>query len=179
MLASLVVAPARRKPPLALFRIPSRMTDLPEAALQGLQSKLLAMPPARALQPRVEGYALGRLRLSAPLAANVNDKGTAFGGSLASLMTLAAWGLTVLQVEQAGLDGEVYVADSQLRYLAPLRDDLHAEAWLEADDGWAVFLSTLRGRGRARATLQARVLLPDGGIATTASSRYVAILRRD
>lgn len=155
------------------------MTDLSDGALHRLQSQLLAMPPARALQPRVDGYAQGRLRLHAPLSANVNDKGSAFGGSLASLMTLAAWGLTALQVEQAGLDAEVYVADAQLRYLTPLRADLLAEAWIEADGGWAVFLSTLRNRGRARATLQAQVLLPDGGVAAQASSRYVAILRRD
>ena len=155
------------------------MTDFPEAALRGLESQLLAMPPARALQPRVAGYSDGRLRLYAPLAANVNDKGSAFGGSLSSLMTLAAWGLTSLAVEQAGLDAEVYVADTQLRYLAPLRGDLEAEAWLDGDEGWDIFLSTLRNRGRARATLQSQVLLPDGGIATQASSRYAAILRRN
>ncbi|MGJ4730877.1 YiiD C-terminal domain-containing protein [Luteimonas sp. SDU101] len=153
------------------------MTDLSDLALHGLQTQLLAMPPARALQLRVDGYGQGRLRLHAPLDANVNDKGSAFGGSLASLMTLAAWGLTVLQVEQAGLDAEVYVADSQLRYLAPLRDDLVAEAWLDGDDGWSGFLATLRSRGRARATLQARVLLPDGGVAAQASSRYAAFVR--
>src|SRR5690606_10332969 len=137
MPASLVAAPARRKHPTSFLRIPWRMTDLPDGALHRLQSQLLAMPPARALQPRVDGYAQGRLRLHAPLSANVNDKGSAFGGSLASLMTLAAWGLTALQVEQAGLDAEVYVADAQLRYLTPLRADLIAEAWIEADGGCA------------------------------------------
>ena len=154
------------------------MNDPSDAALQGLQAQLLAMPPARALQPRVDGFAHGRLRLWAPLAANVNDKGTAFGGSLASLMTLAAWGLTSLRVEQAGLDAEVYVADTQLRYLTPLRSDLVIDAWLDGDGGWDGFLATLRSRGRARTTLQAQVLLPDGGVAAQASSRYVAILRR-
>ncbi len=155
------------------------MSDLPDAALRGLQSQLLAMPPARALQPVVAGYAGGRLRLTAPLSANVNDKGTAFGGSLASLMTLAAWGLTTLQVAQAGLEAEVYVADTQLRYLAPLRGDLVAEAWLDSDEGWDGFLATLRSRGRARTTLQAQVLLPDGAVAAQATSRYVAFLRKD
>ncbi len=147
-------------------------------ALHALQSHLLAMPPARALQPSVEGFVAGRLRLRAPLAANVNDKGSAFGGSLASMMTLAAWGLTTLQVEQAGLDAEVYVADSQLRYLTPLREDLLVEAWLDDDRDWAGFLSTLRSRGRARTTVHAQVLLGDGAPAATATSRYAAILRR-
>ena len=153
------------------------MTDLPRSALDVMQAQLLAMPPARAMQLRVTDGHGDRVRLEAPLAANVNDKGSAFGGSLASLMTLAAWGLAVLRIEQAGLSADVYVADSQVRYLAPLRDDLVAEAWLE-DEGWDGFLDTLRRRGRARAVLGAQVLLPDGGVATQSSSRYAAFLRQ-
>ena len=153
------------------------MIDPDHDALRALQAELLAMPPVRALQVRVAGCEGGRLRLEAPLAANVNDKGTAFGGSLVSLMTLAAWGLTTLRVEQAGLQAEIYVADTEVRYLAPLRSDLHAEAWLAEDDAWETFLSTLRERGKARATLLSRVLLPDGRVATEARARYAAIRR--
>src|SRR5690606_34973957 len=111
---SLVPGPARRKRPLP--HAPGPMTDLSRSALAAMQAQLLAMPPARAMQLRIADGHADRLRLEAPLAANVNDKGSAFGGSLASLMTLAAWGLAVLRIEQAGLSAEVYVADSQVRY---------------------------------------------------------------
>jgi len=151
------------------------MIDPDAAALQALQAKLLTMPPVHALQVRIAGCEGGRLRLEAPLADNVNDKGTAFGGSLVSLMTLAAWGLATLRVEQAGLEADVYVADTEVRYLAPLRSDLHAEAWLAEGDAWETFLATLRERGRARATLLSRVLLPDGRVACEARARYAAI----
>lgn len=151
------------------------MIDPDHDALQGLQAKLLAMPPARALQVRVAGCEGGRLRLEAPLAANVNDKGTAFGGSLVSLMTLAAWGLTTLRLEQAGLQADVYVADTQVRYLAPVLADLRAEAWLAGDAGWEGFLSTLRERGKARASLLSHVRLSDDRIACEAQARYAAI----
>ena len=57
------------------------MTDLPRSALDALQAQLLAMPPARAMQLRITAGHADRLRLEAPLAANVNDKGTAFGGA--------------------------------------------------------------------------------------------------
>lgn len=154
------------------------MTEIPPHAIHALQAQLLAMPPVRAMQPRVARCDGDRLRLEAPLSANINDKGTAFGGSLASLMTLAAWGLTALRVELAGLPAEVYVADSRVRYLAPLRGDLVAEAWLE-EGGWDGFLDTLRRRGRARATLAAHVLLPGGGVAAASRSRYAAILKQD
>lgn len=133
------------------------------------------MPPVAALQLRIAGYDGDRLRLHAPLSANVNDKGCAFGGSLASLMTLAGWGLFTLRLDAAGLGPmPVYVADSHVRYRAPLFDDLQAEAWLEGADWDAVF-AALRDSGRANVVLHSHVTTGDGTIAASCRARYVAI----
>ena len=136
------------------------------------------MPPVAALGLRVLAGAHGGVRLVAPLALHVNDKGCAFGGSLGSLLTLAAWGLLQVGLDDAGIDADLYVADSQLRFLAPLFADLQAEARLAPGADWDAFVGTLRTRGRARVEVVAEVPLPDGGVATTFSGRYVAILRR-
>ncbi len=133
------------------------------------------MPPVAALQAEVEGYDGQCLRMRAPLAANVNDKGTAFGGSLVSLMTVAGWGWISFRLAQLGLEAEVYVADSHVRYLAPLRGDLQVRAWLDEGEDWEDFVATLRRRGRARLKIEAATALPEGGDACTLSSRYVAI----
>lgn len=146
------------------------------AALERLQAHFDGMPPVAAMQVGVTGWDGDCLRLSAPLATHVNDKGCAFGGSLVSLATLAAWGLVTLQVEAAGLDADVFVAATEVRYRAPLFADLHAQAWLE-EGTWQGFIDTLRTRGRASTWLVASVPLPDGGIATEARLRYAAILR--
>ena len=134
-----------------------------------------AMPPVAALQLRVDGFDGDTLRLHAPLSAHVNDKGCAFGGSLASLMTLAAWGVLTLRLQAVGIRADVFVADSQLEYRAPLFADLQAQARLAADADWDRFLARLRERGRAGIALEASVLLPDGGIAAACRARYVAI----
>ena len=131
-------------------------------SLAALAAHLRSIPQVRAMQVDIAGVAGDRLRLAAPLAPNVNDKGSAFGGSLVSLMTLAGWGLATLRLAEAGLKAEVYVADSQVRYLAPLEADLHAEAWLEEGD-WDTFVATFRQRGRARCRIAACVRLPGGG----------------
>lgn len=144
------------------------------ATLRHLDAHYQAMPPVAAMHLAIDGYDGRRLRLRAPLAVHVNDKGCAFGGSLASLMTLAAWGAVSLQVQGAGLQAEVYVADSRIRYLAPLFGDLVAEAELDPAASWDEFLATLRERGRARTELVARVPLPEGGVAAELSARYVA-----
>ena len=144
------------------------------AALRQLDAHYQAMPPVAAMRLSIAGYDGQRLRLRAPLAANVNDKGCAFGGSLGSLMTLAAWGLVTLRVQEAGMQADVFVADSRIRYLAPLFADLEAEAALDTTASWDDFVATLRERGRARTELVARVPLPDGGIAAEFAARYVA-----
>ena len=145
--------------------------------LQQLQHHYQSMPPVAAMNLSIGGYDGQRLRLHAALADHVNDKGCAFGGSLASMMTLASWGLVSLKLHEAGIDADVYVADSQLRYLAPLYADLDVTAEFGPDADLATFLSTLRERGRARTHLVARVLTPEGVVATDFTARYVAILR--
>ena len=150
---------------------------IPEAALQALAAHFAGMPPVAAMQPRIVESGHGLLRLRAPLAANVNDKGCAFGGSLSSLMTIAAWGLVSLEVEAAGLHADVFVADSRVRYLKPVFDDIVVEARYDDATEHLALADTLRRQGRAGIRLQARALLADGGVAATFVGRYVAIAR--
>ena len=145
--------------------------------LAQLAEQFQSMPPVVALQLRVDGFDGSCLRLHAPLAANINDKGCAFGGSLVSLMTLAGWGVVTLRVQQAGLSADVFVADMQVRYRAPLFDDLQAEARLADDQSWDAALARLHEHGRADLSLSARVCLPDGKIAVESSARYVALVK--
>ncbi len=147
-----------------------------EDALQALDAHYQAMPPVATMGLRIAGYDGDRLRLHAPLSRHVNDKGCAFGGSLVSLMTLASWGLVNLHVQQAGLTADIFVADTQVRYLAPLFADLEAEACIADGETWETFIATLRERHRARIHLVAQAPLPGGGVATEFRARYVAIL---
>lgn len=157
--------------------IPAGHAHALEQALAAVRAQCLAMPPVAAMGLEVARFERARLHMRAPLALNVNDKGSAFGGSLTSLMTFCGWGLATLQLALAGLEADVFVADSQVRYLRPLYAELQGEAWLEDGQSWELFASSLAERGRARVTLNARVMRPDGGDAATLAGRYVAIAR--
>ena len=147
--------------------------------LRALDAHYRSMPPVAAMGIAIAGRDVeaDTLTLRAPLALNVNDKACAFGGSLVSLLTLAGWGLVTLRCHQLGIDADVFVADSEIRYLAPLYADLRATAALADGSGWAPFDQALRSRGRARVRIAASVPLPDGGIATTLRAGYAAIAR--
>jgi thioesterase domain-containing protein len=150
-------------------------SDVQHSLMHALQRKLLSMPPVQALALRVEAYVDDALRLRAPLAPNVNDKGSAFGGSLASLLTLSAWGLATLKLEERGQRADVYVQDSQLRYLKPLYDDLRIEARLAPEQSWRSFVETFLARGKARATLVAEARDAAGAVVTAFEGRFVAL----
>src|SRR5215471_12424730 len=107
------------------------MTQTDAALAAEFEQQLLAdIPLARAMQLRLVGSTPDCLRLGAPLAPNINDKGCAFGGSLSSLMTLAGWGLIVLRLRARGESCDIYVQDSTIRYLAPIWSDFIAAAVL-------------------------------------------------
>ncbi|MEA5667637.1 YiiD C-terminal domain-containing protein, partial [Stenotrophomonas sp. MH1] len=149
------------------------MSDASDSAalLAQVQATLDAMPPVAAMNIRIAGYENGVLRMQAPLAANVNDKGNAFGGSLASVMTLAGWALVSLRLALAGKQAEVYVADSNIRYRAPVYGDLLAVARAAPDQDWDDFLALFNKRGRARMTVRAEI---EGGAAEL-EGRFVAL----
>ena len=160
---------------------PSTPADASRDALRlALEHELLDdIPLSRAMALRIAAWDGEVLEMRAPLAPNINDKGCAFGGSLASVMTLAGWALVRLAVDEALLPSDIYVQDSTIRYLAPVWGDLRAHARLDADDSFATFLDALRARGKARLTVQVVVTADDGSAATTLSARFVALARVD
>ena len=146
-----------------------------DSALQALLAHYLAMPPVAAMRLQIGGADASALRLRAPLSAHVNDKGCAFGGSLVSLMTLAGWGLVTAWLERRGVHAEVYVADSRVKYRAPLYDDLDARAQFVEPPTDAVLADLADGR-RVSFQVRAEVRRSDGALATSMDSRYVAIV---
>ena len=147
------------------------------SALDALARHFAGMPPVAAMRPQVLDWRDGVLRLRAPLAANVNDKHCAFGGSLSSLMTIAAWGLVSLELETAGLHADVFVADSRVRYLKPVFEDIVIDATFDDAGERAQLVDTLRKQGRASIRLKSESLLAEGGVAASFVGRYVAIVR--
>ena len=115
------------------------------------------VPLASAAALQVDSYDGSTLVLSAPLDKNINDKGTAFGGSLYNICVIAAWGMTHLKAKELGLDGDIVVAKGEINYLRPLVGRLIAsatspdqEAILRAEQGF-------KDRGKAIFTINVTV----------------------
>ncbi len=143
--------------------------------LQELNAEFSVMPPVCAMAIKAVKFDAGVLSVSAPLANNVNDKACAFGGSLVSVMTMAAWGLLSEECRREQIKAEVFIADTQVRFLAPLFGDLHAQACLHEDTNRAVFFQTLRSKSRARAVVQSSIKNEQGQTICQMTARFAAI----
>lgn len=151
------------------------------ALATALEHELLAdIPLARAMALSIRAWDGDSLTLAAPLAPNINDKGCAFGGSLASLMTLAGWALVKLALDARGQSPaacDIYVQDSKIRYLAPVWQDFDAVAQLAEGHAFEPFFATLDARGKARLRVHCTVPLADGSAAATLDAQFVAIAK--
>lgn len=136
------------------------------------------IPLARQMDVRLQQTAAGVVAARAPLAPNVNDKGCAFGGSLVSVMTLAGWALAELTLRRHRLDCDVFVADSQVRYLAPVWSDFEALARPATAESLRDFVASVTARGRGRLPVRVEVATGDGA-ATTLEARFAARRRGD
>lgn len=96
--------------------------------------------------------------LEAPLAPNLNDKNTAFGGSLATLCTLSGWCITALVCREASQNIDISVLDSQIRYRLPVKTDpIIARAYMPTPSATELFIEQLKLEGRARLSINVEV----------------------
>lgn len=79
-------------------------------------------------------------------AENVNVHGTAFAGSLYSICTLAAWGLTYSQIPQGT---SLVMARAEIKYLRPVNGDIIAECEVTQNQ-LSTFLEELDQKSKAR-----------------------------
>ncbi len=68
-----------------------------------------------------------------PLRPNINDKQTAFGGSIATLATLSGWSLCTLISRHLGCPSQVVVYHSEQYYNAPIDEDFYSLATIDAN----------------------------------------------
>ena len=67
-------------------------------------------------------YSGHAITLSAPLAPNINDKGTAFAGSTAGLATLTGWCLITLWLREQGIAADVMIASVPITRYDPAKN---------------------------------------------------------
>jgi len=117
------------------------------------QRMLEDIPLSRHLGARVLAADMRGVVLEAPLAANSNHKGTAFGGSLYCMAVLAGWALLDRELQERGIQAQVVIQSAQTDYLLPVTQDFTARAAAPPSQLLQKCLRTLERYGRSRIEL--------------------------
>lgn len=115
------------------------------------------IPLSQAMALDVRAASTECVRLSAPLAPNINHRETAFGGSVSALAILSAWTLLYIRLDAARLATRLVIQSNIMRYEAPVTGEFFTAAALKDEEQWDRFLMILRRRGRARITVVSTV----------------------
>ncbi|MCB1920453.1 MAG: YiiD C-terminal domain-containing protein [Candidatus Competibacteraceae bacterium] len=129
------------------------------------------VPLFQAMQARLNRCDNTGLSIVAPLEPNINDKGIAFGGSMAALAALTGWALTRITLNEHGEASEIVITDSAQKFLRPVRGAIITEC--SRPDAQAVdrFIQSYRQRGKARWTVEV-IIRADGEPAMTFTGQY-------
>jgi len=145
--------------------------QLPNATIESLQHAYHTLIPiSQHMGIQVVSYDGSCLRVTAPLANNINHQQSAFGGSLFSLVALAGWGILQLKTTELELDCNTVIAGGEVGYHLPVFAELVCECRLP--DDYAAFASRLTDTGKASILLDTGIVL-DGASAMTFSGKYV------
>ena len=111
--------------------------------------------------------------VAAPVALNSNHLGTAFGGSINAVATLAAYGLLWLELRDEAAD--VVIRDSSIRFFRPIHETITATCARPDAAELTELKAKLRTKAKARIALAVQVE-ENGALAAQLQATFVAVL---
>jgi thioesterase domain-containing protein len=130
------------------------------------------IPITRAMGVRVVEYDGDQLKLVAPVEPNHNHLGTAFGGSLSAIATLAGYGLLWLELDDKSC--HLVIRKSSLSFNRPVRREIIAICRRPGAEDMRVFKAGFAERHKARIGLTVTIE-EDGLVAVEFNGIFVAL----
>ena len=126
------------------------------------------IPLLTAMELSFSDYGDHTLTMEAPLAPNVNNKGTAFGGSIASICLFGGWAVATLGFVDAGIDNtEIVVYKNDMTFERPARGLLTVRARIDPGEFDALLAQLKDGdAGRVRFDIDVEMFHDDQRCAT-------------
>lgn len=130
------------------------------------------IPLTRAMGVEVASYDGSELVLTAPLALNHNHLGTAFGGSLNAVATLA--GYVLLWLELRDRSAHIVIRESRIQFHRPVKSALRAVC--RAPEGTTLdhFRASFERKGKARLELHVEIFAEEE-LAVAFDGTFVAL----
>jgi thioesterase domain-containing protein len=124
-----------------------------------------SIPATAHMAFRVEEYAHGPVKIMAPLPENQNIGGTAFGGSVSTLLITVCWAEVYKLMQSVDPKCEVVIQQGQAEFKAPIITDFAAVAYPPTTEKVALMLGTYHRFGRARISMQSGITIDNREVA--------------
>lgn len=132
------------------------------------------VPLTQFMELDLDSYDGKQLTLKAPLAPNINDKQTAFGGSLYNICVMACWGFAYLKTLEAELDGNQVVVSGNIKYKRPVTGEIKATCVSPGAEAEHHFIDGFQRHGKGKIELTATVMC-QGKIAVEFEGTYAVL----
>ena len=140
---------------------------------QALEAKLhQEIPLSKFMQVKVVRADAHEIELECDLAPNHNHVGTAFGGSLATMMVLAAYCQLFEIIHKTG---HVLLKNTSMNFIYPVEQKLRAVCKAPDEEQVKKFTDAFTKKGKARLELTSQIVLDDGRIACEMTGEFVGV----
>jgi thioesterase domain-containing protein len=133
-----------------------------------------SLPVTDYLGMRVHEYDSHAFSLSIDLQPSINDKLTAFGGSLYNVCVMNCWGMVYLQARERGINPNIVVSKGEIEYLRPVKDELIVANCFSADVDWDAYYRSVGTESNPKVRLSS-VVMSNGREAVRFNGEYAVI----
>lgn len=125
-----------------------------------LQQKLHnEIPLTKFMNLKIDEYNEKQLITTAPLDVNINDKGTAFGGSLSTITIISSWSLCWLISQELGFDSKnIVVIKNENKYLKPVTKDIICTTIKPSKEEITILKNKLENKGSASIKIKSQII---------------------
>ena len=117
------------------------------------------IPLTKFMDIKICDYTDTQLITTAPLKININDKGTAFGGSLATITIISAWGLSWLISKELGFNSKnIVIIRNENSYKKPVTKDITCYSQKPSKEQIETLYEKLKTKGSASIKINSTII---------------------
>jgi thioesterase domain-containing protein len=117
------------------------------------------------------------VKMSAPLAPNINDKGSVFGGSSSALQIICAWSLVKLNCIQNSITADIVIYKNETIWQAPLFSNFQVVSKFNGTSNFVEIKNTLSLNKNVKLETLSTIYDANGNITSEMKAIYVLIAK--
>ncbi len=131
--------------------------------VQILQNKLHSeIPLTKLMEIKIQDYNESELITTAPLSININDKGTAFGGSLSTITIISAWSLCWLISKELGFDSNnIVIIKNNTSFRKPVTKNITCHTFKPSKEEIEILKQKLENKKSASIKIKSQIIEND------------------